>query len=129
MKYVCCPVKGSCTDYRYNNCNGCAVGEKMVKQKKQITRLKEENMKLKAKHNGGEWIVDEYDTTDQIPSYAFISFHCSECNTDFELEEGQYGWCGDEIPLKYCAICGAVMESAHAFQKYAETRGNLDDMF
>jgi hypothetical protein len=60
----------------------------------------------------GEWIVDECDTTDDVPSSSWIDFHCSECNTEYGLEEGQYGWCRDErIPYKYCPNCGAKMES------------------
>jgi hypothetical protein len=60
----------------------------------------------------GEWVVDECDTTDDVPSFSWIDFHCSECNTDYGLEEGQYGWCRyEKIPYKYCPNCGAKMES------------------
>ena len=60
----------------------------------------------------GEWVVDECDTTDDVPSFSWIDFHCSECNTDYGLEEGQYGWCSyEKIPYKYCPNCGAKMES------------------
>ena len=59
----------------------------------------------------GKWIVDECDTTDDVPSYSWINFHCSECNTDYGLEEGQYGWCKyEKIPYNYCPNCGAKME-------------------
>ena len=59
----------------------------------------------------GEWVVDECDTTDDVPSYSWIDFHCSECNTGYGLEEGQYGWCRyEKIPYKYCPNCGALME-------------------
>ena len=59
----------------------------------------------------GEWVVDECDSTDDVPSYSWICFHCSECSTDYGLEEGQYGWyrC-DKIPYNYCPNCGAKME-------------------
>lgn len=60
----------------------------------------------------GEWIVDECDSTDDVPSRSWIDFHCSECKTDYGLEEGQYGWCRyEKIPYQYCPICGAKMES------------------
>lgn len=60
----------------------------------------------------GEWIVDECDTTDDVPSSSWVDFHCSECSMEYGLEEGQYGWCRDErIPYKYCPNCGAKMES------------------
>ena len=59
----------------------------------------------------GEWVVDECDTTDDVPSSSWIDFHCSECNTDYGLEEGQYGWCRyEKIPYQYCPNCGAKME-------------------
>ena len=57
------------------------------------------------------WIIDECDSTDETPSYSYIDFHCSKCNTNFGLEEGQYDWCGGkEIPYKYCPICGTKMK-------------------
>ena len=56
----------------------------------------------------GRWIVDECDTSDGVPSYSWINFHCSECNTDYGLEQGQYGWCRyEKIPYNYCPNCGA----------------------
>ena len=59
----------------------------------------------------GEWVVDECDTTDDAPNFSWIDFHCSECNTDYGLEEGQYGWCRyEKIPYQYCPNCGAKME-------------------
>ena len=59
----------------------------------------------------GAWIVDECDTTDDVPSSSWIDFHCSECSMEYGLEEGQYGWCRDKrIPYKYCPNCGAKME-------------------
>jgi hypothetical protein len=59
----------------------------------------------------GRWIVDECDTSDDVPSYSWIDFHCSECNTDYGLEEGQYGWCRyEKIPYNYCPSCGAKMD-------------------
>lgn len=59
----------------------------------------------------GEWIVDECDTSDDVPSCSWIDFHCSECNTDYGLEEGQYGWCRyEKIPYNYCPNCGAKMD-------------------
>ena len=62
----------------------------------------------------GEWVVDECDTTDDVPSSSWIDFHCSECNTDYGLEEGQYGWCRyEKIPYQYCPNCGAKMEVEH----------------
>lgn len=60
----------------------------------------------------GEWVVDECDTTDDVPSSSWIDFHCSECNTDYGLEEGQYGWCRyKKIPYQYCPNCGAKMDA------------------
>ena len=59
----------------------------------------------------GEWVVDECDTTDDVPSFSWIDFHCSECDTDYGLQEGQYGWCRyEKIPYQYCPNCGAKME-------------------
>ena len=59
----------------------------------------------------GEWVVDECDTTDDVPSSSWIDFHCSECSMDYGLEQGQYGWCRYErIPYKYCPNCGAKMD-------------------
>ena len=61
-------------------------------------------------HKHGEWVVDECDTTDDVPSYSWINFHCSVCNMDYGLDEGQYGWCRDEeIPYHFCPACGADM--------------------
>lgn len=58
----------------------------------------------------GEWIVDECDTSDDVPSYSWIDFHCSECNTNYGLEEGQHSWCRyEKIPYNYCPNCGAKM--------------------
>ena len=58
----------------------------------------------------GEWVVDECDTTDDVPNFSWIDFHCSECNADYGLEEGQYGWCRyEKIPYQYCPNCGAKM--------------------
>ena len=58
----------------------------------------------------GEWIVDECDSTDDVPSRSWIDFHCSECNMDYGLEEGQYGWDAyGKIPYQYCPHCGAKM--------------------
>ena len=59
----------------------------------------------------GEWLVDECDSTDDVPSRSWIDFHCSECNTDYGLEEGQYGWCRyEKIPYQYCPYCGKRLE-------------------
>lgn len=61
----------------------------------------------------GTWIIDECDSTDETPSYSYIDFRCSKCNTNFGLEEGQYDWCGgEEIPYKYCPICGTKMKAS-----------------
>lgn len=61
----------------------------------------------------GEWIVDECDTSDDVPSYSWIDFHCSECNTNYGLEEGQYGWCRyEKIPYNFCPNCGADMRGS-----------------
>ena len=66
----------------------------------------------------GEWVVDECDTTDDVPSYSWIDFHCSECNTDYGLEEGQYGWyCCEKIPYKYCPNCGCDMRGERDGEK------------
>ena len=68
----------------------------------------------------GEWIVDECDSTDDVPSYSWICFHCSECNADYDLEEGQYGWCRyEKIPYNYCPNCGCDMRG----------ESNSDDIF
>ena len=66
----------------------------------------------------GEWIVDECDTTDDVPSSSWIDFHCSECNTDYGLEEGQYGWYRyEKIPYQYCPNCGANMTGENGTKK------------
>jgi hypothetical protein len=59
----------------------------------------------------GRWTVDECDTTDDAPGYSWIDFHCSECNTSYGLEDGQYGWCRyEKIPYHFCPNCGAKMD-------------------
>ena len=58
----------------------------------------------------GEWIVDECDTTDAVPSWSWVDFHCSVCGANHVLEDGQYDWCREvEIPYNYCPNCGAKM--------------------
>lgn len=58
------------------------------------------------------WIIDECDSTDETPSRAWIEFHCPKCDTEFGLEEGQYGWyMGKEIPYKHCPICGELLKT------------------
>lgn len=58
------------------------------------------------------WVIDECDTTDAVPSRAWIEFHCPKCDTEFDLEEGQYGWyAGKEIPFKFCSICGERLKT------------------
>lgn len=46
MKYRICPNKDACWAYDASNCEGCAVGEKIAKQARQIKKLKVENKKL-----------------------------------------------------------------------------------
>lgn len=59
----------------------------------------------------GRWKVDECDSLDDVPSYSWIEFHCSKCNMDYGLEEGEYSWCrGERIPYNYCPNCGAKMD-------------------
>ena len=42
---------------------------------------------------------------------GWIEFTCENCEYQHGLESGQYGWhYGDDIPWKYCPICGAKME-------------------
>lgn len=54
-----------------------------------------------------KWVIDECDSTDETPSFAYIEFHCPKCNAGFGLEQGQYGWsAGEEIPFKHCPMCG-----------------------
>lgn len=53
------------------------------------------------------WVIDECDSTDATPARWYIDFHCPECDTEYGLEEGQYGWYENkEIPYKFCPICG-----------------------
>ena len=48
MKNRICPQKNHCFGYTNGCCEGCAVGDKLIKQRKKIDRLKAENEKLKA---------------------------------------------------------------------------------
>lgn len=80
----------------------------MFKRKKcgvcgyRFTPKKEEVYTAKA-----AWIIDECDSTDTTPARWYIDFHCPKCDTEYGLEEGQYGWYdGKEIPYKFCPICG-----------------------
>lgn len=47
MKNKICPNKISCWYYDASNCDGCAVGDKFIKQRKRIARLEEENAALR----------------------------------------------------------------------------------
>ena len=42
MKYRICPNKDLCRDYRANNCDGCALGEKFTRQARKIKNMKSE---------------------------------------------------------------------------------------
>lgn len=44
MKYRICPNKDLCRDYRANNCDGCALGEKFTRQAREIKKLKAERV-------------------------------------------------------------------------------------
>ena len=55
----------------------------------------------------GEW-QEVYAETDY--RNGWIEFSCENCEYQHGLESGQYGWSfGDQIPWKYCPICGADM--------------------
>ena len=42
---------------------------------------------------------------------GWIEFTCENCEYQHGLESGQYGWhYGDDIPWKYCPMCGMKME-------------------
>jgi len=44
-------------------------------------------------------------------SNSWIEFKCPHCGYSFGMESGEYGWhYGDEIPWKYCPICGGSAE-------------------
>lgn len=59
-----------------------------------------------------KWVIDECDSTDETPSFAYIDFHCPKCEAGFGIEQGQYGWSmGDEIPYRYCPMCGARLHT------------------
>ena len=63
-------------------------------------------------HASSKWIIDECDSMDGTPSFAYIDFHCPKCEAGFGLEQGQYGWSmGDEIPYRYCPMCGARLHT------------------
>lgn len=47
MKNKICPDKISCWRYDASKCDGCAVGDKFIKQRKRIARLEEENAALR----------------------------------------------------------------------------------
>lgn len=47
MKNKIFPNKISCLDYDASNCDGCAVGDKFIKQRKRIARLEEEKATLR----------------------------------------------------------------------------------
>ena len=56
----------------------------------------------------GEWkeVYAESDYRD-----GWIEFTCENCECQHGLESGQYGWYyGDDIPWKYCPLCGAKMK-------------------
>ena len=56
----------------------------------------------------GKW-QEVYAETDY--RNGWIEFSCENCEYQHGLESGQYGWSfGDQIPWKYCPICGAKME-------------------
>lgn len=41
---------------------------------------------------------------------GWIEFTCECCEYQHGLESGEYGWhYGDEIPWKFCPVCGAKM--------------------
>lgn len=70
------------------------------------------NNRAGEKNITGKWIIDECDTTDETPSRAWIEFHCPKCDTDYGLEEGQYGWyAGKQIPYKFCPLCGERLKT------------------
>lgn len=59
-------------------------------------------------HKTGKW-QEVYAETDY--KNGWIEFSCENCEYQHGLESGEYGWYyGDDIPWKYCPICGAKME-------------------
>ena len=56
----------------------------------------------------GKW-QEVYAETDY--RNGWIEFSCENCEYQHGLESGEYGWYyGEDIPWKYCPICGARME-------------------
>lgn len=49
MKNRNCPNKDACWDYDANNCEGCAVGQKIEKHVRKIKRLQAENAALQTR--------------------------------------------------------------------------------
>ena len=44
-------------------------------------------------------------------SNSWIEFKCPHCGHSYGMESGEYDWhYGDEIPWKYCPICGGSAE-------------------
>lgn len=61
MKYRICPNKDLCRDYRANNCDGCALGEKFTRQAREIKNLK---AKLAAMRLVAAMLANELNMTD-----------------------------------------------------------------
>ena len=92
--------------------------EAIIKLIKYRRRLEEDNtidaepfdMAIEAlkEQKTGKW-QEVYAETDY--RNGWIEFSCENCEYQHGLESGEYGWYyGEDIPWKYCPICGARME-------------------
>jgi hypothetical protein len=63
------------------------------------------------KQSEGEWIVTDADSGSFGEYEPFIEFKCSNCQSCFGIESGQYDWqYGEPIPWVACPLCGEKMK-------------------
>lgn len=83
MKNKICPDKISCWRYDASNCDGCAVGDKFIKQRKRIARLEEENAALRERLEKAVELprteVSPYDSNDTLLYYIAAGHIQQEC--------------------------------------------------
>lgn len=105
MKNRRCPNSHACYDYDASNCEDCAVGKFIEKQKRKIARLTAENERLKAEKTCRNTSEDE----------SKGLFVCSKCKFNtlnycrLKLNKGDKYY-HREYDIKYCPNCGAKVE-------------------
>ena len=78
-------------------------------------------LELPSAERNGKW-QEVYAETDY--RNGWIEFSCECCEYQHGLESGEYDWhYGDEIPWKFCPICGARMDERREDERLNKQTG------